>query len=220
MRVEATSESPRTPSSDPLPSCRVSSTKSCRTCSTRRSGACPECSGGRRLPRSTSASYTCVAPRRSAGSSGSSCGSPVQACPPSSPHLSSTTDQRCASVAPPPPLLPEDLLDIVYRYRHELAFAPTLRRIEQLYAEHKAEIDELVKNMWEEWVFLDNIRALQPRIYAPGGVHHQEYLSKWYPLRLKRRPPRTCRRADGKQDWISTRTGTMTRNGRSPGRIP
>ena len=111
----------------------------------------------------------------------------MQACPPSSPHLSSTTDQRCASVAPPPPLLPEDLLDIVYRYRHELAFAPTLRRIEQLYAEHKAEIDELVKNMWEEWVFLDNIRALQPRIYAPGGVHHQEYLSKWYPLRLKLR---------------------------------
>ena len=94
-------------------------------------------------------------------------------------------------------MLPEDLLDIIWRYRHELTFAPTLRKIENMYAEHKAEVDRVVHQMWDEWVFLHNARVFQPEIYAPGGEHHQMYLTKWFPLRLRLRRSTTRDRLPG-----------------------
>ena len=79
----------------------------------------------------------------------------------------------------------------MYRYRHELAFRPTLDRITRRYARHKKEVDRYVQEAWGDWNSLGNPRSLQPEIYAPGGKRHMEYLSGWHHLRLtlRRHPP-------------------------------
>ena len=83
------------------------------------------------------------------------------------------------------------MLDIVFRYKHELALRASLEKIKQKYARHKEEVDRAMDQMWADWNVIGSTRAMYPERYAPGGKLHKEFLSRWHHLRLtlRRVPP-------------------------------
>ena len=81
-------------------------------------------------------------------------------------------------------LLPNVLVDMIYRYRHEMTLRPSLSRIEEAYSAHKKEVDQFVVESWAEWNVMRNWRAEQPGMFGPGGLWHKIHLTRWF--RFKR----------------------------------
>jgi len=71
-------------------------------------------------------------------------------------------------------LLPTDLESIVWRYKHELEFAPVMQQLRGTYLQHKANIDGMID---------DDLPYMRPhrRVkFAPGGVLRERMISCWY----------------------------------------
>ena len=195
----ATSALPKMPSSgtnaSSIPTARR--TRISRIVSTKTSGTPRECCSGHPMYPSEPKRTPSSPPRLFVDPSKNTCGSQQPACMHYRPRSWSSTS-TCEIPSPPtspsvspPPLLPDDLLDIVFRYKHELALRPSLVEIQRRYAEHKKVVDKYVEEAWADWNAQFSPRMFNPEYNAPGGTLHKEYLSRWHHLRLslRRCPP-------------------------------
>ena len=75
-------------------------------------------------------------------------------------------------------LLGEDVEGLIFRLKHEIEFAPTLRLIKKLYtcAMDRVELNFVV--LWRKWgLYSDPVKY---KMYAPGGRMHKLMCLEWY----------------------------------------
>ena len=76
--------------------------------------------------------------------------------------------------------LPKEIEDVIFRYKHELEFAASLKMIRDLHAYGVKCADERINVMWFEWGIFSPRFGLLPEKFAPGGSMHRRMQLEWY----------------------------------------